>query len=80
MGPHSSARSQAAQAATPGAEGPLNIIYVFSDQQRFTRQWPKGYSLPGLEWLKAKGITAIGTASRPDLTGAGMRLKRDSTR
>lgn len=50
---------QAAQAATPGAEGPLNIIYVFSDQQRFTRQWPKGYSLPGLEWLKAKGTSFV---------------------
>ncbi len=50
---------QAAQAATPGAEGPLNIIYVFSDQQRFTKSWPKGYSLPGLEWLKAKGTSFV---------------------
>ena len=50
------ARPAQAQAAA-GAEGPLNIIYVFTDQQRFTRQWPKGLSLPGLEWLQARGTS-----------------------
>ena len=50
------ARPAKAQAAT-GAEGPLNIIYVFSDQQRFTRSWPKGLTLPGLEWLRTRGTS-----------------------
>jgi len=52
------ARPAAAQ-ATGGGEAPLNIVYVFTDQQRFTRSWPRGYSLPGLEWLQAKGTSFV---------------------
>ena len=52
------ARPAAAQAAA-GAEAPLNVVYVFTDQQRFMRSWPRGFELPGLEWLQAKGTSFV---------------------
>lgn len=35
----------------------LNILFVLTDQQSYFRQWPAGFSLPGLETLQADGIT-----------------------
>ncbi len=34
-----------------------NILFVFSDQERYRNRWPKGVSLPGHEWLQSKGVT-----------------------
>lgn len=34
-----------------------NILFVFSDQERYRSHWPKGLSLPGHEWLQSKGVT-----------------------
>jgi arylsulfatase len=45
-----SARAQT-RAAAP------NILFVFTDQERFQKSWPKGVSLPGHERLQGKGVT-----------------------
>lgn len=34
-----------------------NILFVFTDQERYIKQWPNGLLLPGHERLKQKGIT-----------------------
>lgn len=34
-----------------------NILFVFTDQERFHSRWPSGLSLPGHERLAAKGVT-----------------------
>jgi arylsulfatase len=34
-----------------------NLIFVFSDQERYFHQWPKGLSLPGHERLQNDGVT-----------------------
>lgn len=34
-----------------------NILFVFTDQQRYIRKWPEGMSLPGHERLKRTGVT-----------------------
>jgi len=60
------AGSGAAAAQAPGSgrrrhrapsEGPLNILFVFTDQERFLRQLPRGLSLPGHERLWRTGTT-----------------------
>ncbi len=35
----------------------LNILFVFSDQERYQPRWPKGVSLPGHDRLQKKGVT-----------------------
>ncbi|MGE0698650.1 MAG: sulfatase-like hydrolase/transferase [Hyphomicrobiaceae bacterium] len=34
-----------------------NILFVFTDQERYRTSWPKGLSLPAHEWLQEKGTT-----------------------
>lgn len=34
-----------------------NILFVFSDQERYRSKWPAGLSLPGHDWLARKGVT-----------------------
>lgn len=40
-----------------GDKQPLNILFVFGDQERYFRQWPKDLSLPGHERLQRTGVT-----------------------
>ena len=35
----------------------LNILFVFTDQERFHARWPNGLSLPGHERLAKTGVT-----------------------
>jgi arylsulfatase len=35
----------------------LNILFVFTDQERYTSKWPAGLSLPGHERLQQTGVT-----------------------
>jgi arylsulfatase len=37
--------------------GQPNILFVFSDQERYRSKWPAGLSLPAHEWLQKKGVT-----------------------
>ncbi len=46
-----------APAVRSGKSGPLNIVFVFTDQERYFRRLPKGLSLPGHEKLARKGVT-----------------------
>ena len=55
---------EVAKAQTPGtapgvsrSRGPLNILFVFTDQERFHSRWPKGLSLPGHERMERTGVT-----------------------
>jgi len=41
----------------PAAKGPLNILFVFTDQERYFPKWPAGLSLPGHERLWRSGTT-----------------------
>src|SRR5262245_50300291 len=42
----------------PGSAGRgLNILFIFTDQERFTTKWPTGLSLPGRERLQQTGVT-----------------------
>ncbi len=34
-----------------------NILFVFTDQERYLKQWPLGFRLAGHERLKSKGVT-----------------------
>src|SRR5262245_56054052 len=43
--------------ATGGRERGLNILFVFTDQERYTSKWPTGLSLPGRERLQQTGVT-----------------------
>ena len=52
----------AATAGAPTAGGATrrsghNILFVFTDQERYFRQWPAGYALPGRERLQKTGVT-----------------------
>ncbi len=43
---------------SPPPNGPHhNILFVFTDQERYFPRWPKGFSLPGHERLAATGTT-----------------------
>src|SRR5262245_49658794 len=42
-----------AQTAQPG----LNILFVFTDQERYHARWPEGLSLPGHERMERTGVT-----------------------
>jgi len=52
-----------AQAQTRPAPAPvktrtgLNILFVFTDQERYRARWPKGFTLPGHERLQRSGVT-----------------------
>jgi arylsulfatase A-like enzyme len=37
--------------------GRPNILFVFTDQERYRSSWPKGFSLPGHEHLQQRGVT-----------------------
>jgi len=47
--------------AAPGViraqEPAFNILFVFSDQERYFRDWPAGLTLPGHERLARRGVT-----------------------
>ncbi len=51
------ARQAAPAPATTRRRGPPNILFVFSDQERYRSKLPAGLSLPGHEWLQTKGVT-----------------------
>lgn len=34
-----------------------NILFVFTDQERYSRKWPSGLSLAGHERLQRTGVT-----------------------
>jgi arylsulfatase len=42
-----------------GSSQPLNIVFVFGDQERYFPKWPSGLSLPGHERLQASGVTFL---------------------
>jgi arylsulfatase A-like enzyme len=54
-----SAHAQTAPAApaTQTQRGKPNILFLFTDQERFHAQWPKGLSLPGHDRLQKTGVT-----------------------
>jgi arylsulfatase len=39
------------------SESPYNIVFVFTDQERYFQRWPKGLSLPAHELLQRNGVT-----------------------
>ena len=51
-----SAGRQATAARTPREAG-HNILFVFTDQQRYIERWPRGLTLPGQERLARSGVT-----------------------
>jgi arylsulfatase len=46
-----------AAAASGSAGSRPNILFVFTDQERYFRRWPAGMSLPGHERLQRSGVT-----------------------
>lgn len=54
------ARAQSVAAphvATGVSQQKLNILFVFTDQERYQSQWPRGVSLPGHDQLQQRGVT-----------------------
>lgn len=55
------AQGQPAASAVVPASGSRsarpNILFVFTDQERFHAKWPQGLSLPGHEHLQSRGVT-----------------------
>lgn len=49
--------SGVARAARAPRERPPNLLFVFTDQQRYTGRWPEGFRLPGQERLARTGTT-----------------------
>jgi arylsulfatase A-like enzyme len=49
-------RPAAAPATATGNNG-LNILFIFTDQERYQSRWPAGMSLPGHERLERTGVT-----------------------
>lgn len=49
------AASAGAAPAAGAAERPLNILFVFTDQERHFDRWPAGLSLPGHERMAQRG-------------------------
>src|SRR5215467_1370831 len=43
--------------ATDSQERGLNILFIFTDQERYTSKWPAGLSLPAHERLQRTGVT-----------------------
>jgi hypothetical protein len=54
-------KSRAAHSARPGH----NILFIFTDQERYFFNWPPGLSLPAHERLKRAGTTFTTTIARP---------------
>lgn len=42
-----------------GSTQPLNIVFIFGDQERYFSKWPAGLSLPGHERLQKSGVTFV---------------------
>src|SRR5262245_42671150 len=42
---------------TGGRDRGLNILFIFTDQERYTAKWPTGLSLPAHERLEWTGVT-----------------------
>lgn len=38
-------------------ESKPNILFIFTDQERYTTKWPRGFQLPGHERLMKQGVT-----------------------
>ena len=51
------AAATAPRRAREGADKPLNILFIFTDQERYFRKLPPGLSLPGHERLWKTGTT-----------------------
>ena len=55
------ARAQTTSAQPTGTNGPVrsrpNILFVFTDQERYQQKWPPGLSLPAHERLQRTGVT-----------------------
>lgn len=49
--------SSTPKAAPARRSGRPNILFVFSDQERYRSKWPSGLNLPGHDWLKTRGVT-----------------------
>lgn len=56
-GPVDIAQAQSSSPAVTQSRGPHNILFVFTDQERFQSRWPQGLSLPGHERLERTGVT-----------------------
>ncbi|WP_312016924.1 sulfatase-like hydrolase/transferase [Bradyrhizobium jicamae] len=62
-----SALGQTAQVQAPAdqprkrtSRGKPNILFIFTDQERYTQKWPSGLSLPAHERLQKTGVTFHG--------------------
>ena len=51
------AQAQTPAPATQAAKSGPNILFVFTDQERFADRRPTGLALPGHERLQQKGVT-----------------------
>ncbi|MBN9512640.1 MAG: sulfatase-like hydrolase/transferase [Alphaproteobacteria bacterium] len=51
------AQAQTGGPAVMQSRGPHNILFVFTDQERFQNRWPEGLSLPGHERMERTGVT-----------------------
>lgn len=51
------AQTRPAAPAVGRPQGNLNILFVFTDQERYHHHWPTGLSLPGHERLQNRGVT-----------------------
>lgn len=50
-------KKAAATARRSGRSGSPNIVFIFTDQERYRAKWPTGLSLPGHEQLQRRGVT-----------------------
>ena len=61
MGNPSSVKAQPIAAPALGLRGGgqkrPNLLFVFTDQERYATRWPTGLSLPGHERLARQGVT-----------------------
>jgi arylsulfatase A-like enzyme len=51
------AQAQGNAPAIARSPGPLNILFVFTDQERYQARWPTGLSLPGHERMARTGVS-----------------------
>jgi arylsulfatase len=60
LGSSATARPGSQETKTPSARGGgqgMNILFIFTDQERYTPKWPAGLSLPAHERLHETGVT-----------------------
>ena len=50
------AQTRPAAPSVARPQGGLNILFVFTDQERYHANWPAGLSLPGHERLQKRGV------------------------